>query len=140
GVRAEPAAPRQLPAAVPGFAGRELCLKQLDALAFDSGTDVPAAVLVIIAVGGMAGVGKTALAVHWAHRVAERFPDGQLYVNLRGFDPAGAAVDPNAAVRDFLEALGMLAGRGADGVGAPTGQDPRRLAGTRGPSAAGHTS
>src|SRR5262249_56518889 len=134
-----------LPKAPVAFTGRVRELDRLnEALTAVLDPAEPAAervgVVVISAIAGTAGVGKTALAVHWAHQVADRFPDGQLYVNLRGFDPAGAAVDPNAAVRDFLEALGMLAGRGADGVGAPTGQDPRRLAGTRGPSAAGHTS
>jgi hypothetical protein len=53
----------------------------------------------------MAGVGKTALAVYWAHQVADRFPDGQLYVNLRGFDPTGAVMEPAEAVRRFLDAL-----------------------------------
>src|SRR5262249_57976827 len=73
--------------------------------------------VVISAIAGTAGVGKTALAVHWAHQVADRFPDGQLYVNLRGFDPAGAAMDPAEAVRGFLDALGVPV------AGIPVGAD-----------------
>jgi anion-transporting ArsA/GET3 family ATPase len=61
----------------------------------------------ISAVGGTAGVGKTALAVRWAHQVADRFPDGQLYVNLRGFDPSGQVMDPAEAVRRLLDALNV---------------------------------
>ena len=65
--------------------------------------------MVISAVAGMAGVGKTALAVHWARRVAHRFPDGQLYVNLRGYDAEGAAVTPEEVTGWFLAALGVPA-------------------------------
>jgi hypothetical protein len=97
--------PRQLPAAVAHFAGRTGELATLTGLLHgraDTGGTV-----VISAIGGTAGVGKTALAVHWAHRVADRFPDGQLYVNLRGFDPGGQVMDPAEAVRRFLDALNV---------------------------------
>jgi DNA-binding SARP family transcriptional activator/tetratricopeptide (TPR) repeat protein len=98
--------PRQLPAAVAAFSGRTAELARLDALlAGDGEAGQPA--VVISAVSGTAGVGKTTLGLHWAHRVAPAFPDGQLYLNLRGFDPHGAAVDPAVAVRGLLEALGV---------------------------------
>jgi DNA-binding SARP family transcriptional activator len=97
--------PRQLPTAVTGFAGRAAELAALDRLAEDDRGVTGAVVIAVI--GGTAGVGKTALAVRWAHQVADRFPDGQLYVNLRGFDPSGQAMAPAEAVRGFLDALGM---------------------------------
>jgi tetratricopeptide (TPR) repeat protein len=97
-----PVVPRQLPGAVRHFTGRTHELMMLDALAEET---AGAGTVMITAVGGTAGVGKTTLAVYWAHRVAGRFGDGQLYVNLRGFDPAGRAVDPVKAVRHFLDAL-----------------------------------
>jgi DNA-binding SARP family transcriptional activator/tetratricopeptide (TPR) repeat protein len=104
------AVPAQLPADVRGFAGRADELAQLDAIATNVGDGATpggeATAVVISAIAGTAGVGKTALAVHWAHRAAKRFPDGQLYVNLRGFDPTGAVLDPADAIRGFLDALG----------------------------------
>jgi DNA-binding SARP family transcriptional activator/tetratricopeptide (TPR) repeat protein len=105
--RAEAVVPRQLPADVAGFTGRASHLGRLDELLFDAMSDAderPRAVA-ISAIAGTAGVGKTALAVHWAHRVADRFPDGQVYVNLRGFDPSGAAMSPSEAVRALLDAF-----------------------------------
>jgi DNA-binding SARP family transcriptional activator/tetratricopeptide (TPR) repeat protein len=98
-------APRQLPAAVAGFAGRAAELAALTRL-----LDEPAkgpGMVVISAIGGTAGVGKTALAVHWAHQVAGRFGDGQLHVNLRGYDPSGTPATPAEAIRGFLDALGV---------------------------------
>ena len=94
--------PRQLPAALRHFAGRAAAVRVLDGLL---GEALAGATVVISAIIGTAGIGKTALAVHWAHRVADRFPDGQLYVNLRGFDPRGSPMSPAEAVRGFLDAL-----------------------------------
>ncbi len=98
--------PRQLPGATAHFAGRAGELAALDKLLDDSGGTTPGTV-VISAVGGTAGVGKTALVVHWAHQAAHRFEHGQLYVNLRGFDPSGVPVTPAEAIRGFLGALGV---------------------------------
>src|SRR5271166_5066929 len=107
--------PRQLPAGAGFFAGREAELKELNALlgqaGSEDGPDEQSGAVVISAVAGMAGVGKTALAVHWARRVAGRFPDGQLYVNLRGYDAEGAAVTPGEVTGWFLLALGVPAGQ-----------------------------
>ncbi|MBF9128418.1 tetratricopeptide repeat protein [Plantactinospora sp. S1510] len=92
--------PRQLPADVFAFMGRGEQLARLDAILAGP---APTAV-VISAVSGTAGVGKTALAVHWAHRVADRFPDGQLYVNLRGYDPE-QPMPPTDALARLLTSL-----------------------------------
>ena len=86
--RPTPLVPRQLPACTSTFVGREEELARLTSLLDEGagGEEVSGAVI-ISAVNGTAGIGKTALALHWAHQMAYRFPDGQLYVNLRGFDP-----------------------------------------------------
>ncbi|WP_144122748.1 AfsR/SARP family transcriptional regulator [Catellatospora sichuanensis] len=97
--------PAQLPADVHAFTGRAGELARLDRLLAE-----PAAVPAVV-VSGAPGVGKTALAVHWSHRIAPRFPDGQLYLNLRGFDPGGVAMAPADAVRRALDALGVPAER-----------------------------
>jgi len=95
--------PAQLPVDLAMFAGRQRELASAMALL----TDEAAETVVISAIGGMAGVGKTALAVHWAHQVADRYPDGQLYVNLRGFDPDNEVLAPSEALRRLLGALGV---------------------------------
>lgn len=91
----------------------------------------PAGTVVISAIGGMAGIGKTTLAVHWAHRVADQFPDGQLYVNLRGFAPSGAVMEAGEAVRVFLDALGVPPERVPHGVDAQAALYRSLLAGRR---------
>ncbi len=100
---APPVVPGQLPLDVRGFSGRTAELAHLDAILVTSahrrGTPV------VAALSGTAGVGKTTLAVHWAHQLSDRFPDGHLYVNLRGFDPTGPAMSPAEAIRGFLSAL-----------------------------------
>jgi len=102
--------PRQLPTRVPHFAGRAGELAELDGVLDQADSDraVGATGVVISAIGGTAGVGKTALALHWAHQVAHRYPDGQLYANLRGFDAGnGRPADPADVLRGFLDALGV---------------------------------
>jgi tetratricopeptide (TPR) repeat protein len=101
--RPAPIRPAQLPPDLISFTGRGEHLEVLTGL-LPGGRPGPPVVAAII---GTAGVGKTSLAVHWAHRVADRFPDGQLYVNLRGFGPPGRAMAPAEAVRGFLDALGV---------------------------------
>ncbi|MFJ6464620.1 AfsR/SARP family transcriptional regulator [Streptomyces sp. NPDC091387] len=101
----QPARPAQLPADLANFAGRHTDLDRARALLPKDGR--PPATVVISAIGGMAGIGKTTLAVHWAHEIADRFPDGQLYLNLRGFHPTGSVMTPDEAIRIFLDALGV---------------------------------
>jgi tetratricopeptide (TPR) repeat protein len=96
--------PRQLPAAPRGFTGRDRELVAMSGLLERESRE--ASGVAIAALTGMAGIGKTALAVHWAHGVADQFPDGQLFVNLRGSCLSGVPVTPTEAVRSFLTALG----------------------------------
>jgi DNA-binding SARP family transcriptional activator len=98
--------PAQLPADVAGFTGRETELRRLDALV-PAGDPGSTAVLVAT-ITGPAGVGKTALAVRWAHRIRDRFPDGQLYVNLHGYAGGGGPVDQLVSSLSAVEALGRF--------------------------------
>ena len=115
--RPESATPRQLPGAAAHFVGREVELQALTRLLGQG--PVTTRKLVISVISGTAGVGKTALALRWAHQVADQFPDGQLNMNLRGFDPGGVPVPAQQAVQAFLVALGVPAER------IPAGSDAR---------------
>jgi len=97
--------PRQLPAAPAQFIDRAAEQARLDELIGQSAE--PAGEAQVRAVVGSPGVGKSALATVWAHRAAGHFPDGQLYVNLKGFGPAARPVLPEQAIRGFLQALGV---------------------------------
>jgi DNA-binding SARP family transcriptional activator/tetratricopeptide (TPR) repeat protein len=110
GTERPPGWPRQLPPDVRGFTGRATELALLDAYLSKG----PAACVIT----GTAGVGKTALAVHWAHRVAPQFPDGQLYLNLRGYDP-GRPMTSDHALELLLRAVGV------SGSEIPPGEDAR---------------
>ncbi|GAA2779056.1 XRE family transcriptional regulator [Crossiella cryophila] len=111
--------PRQLPSGIRDFTGRTDYLAALDTL-LPTDSEVDGATVVITAVDGAAGIGKTTLAVRWAHRVQDRFPDGTLHVNLRGYGP-GEPVTPGEVLEGFLRALGVLAERIPVGTEAKAG-------------------
>ncbi len=123
------AAPAQLPTNVAAFTGREEHLRQLDALLGDDVGGPPSAV-VISAIAGTAGVGKTALATCWGHRVRDRFPDGQLHVNLRGYAQS-APLRPIEALAQFLRALGVAPEKVPDDVDEAASLYRSRIAGKR---------
>lgn len=102
--------PAQLPPDLPGFTGRKVELLRLTSWA-DGGSLSPLTVVI----DGMAGTGKSALAVHWGHRMASRFPGGQLYANLRGFGPTAVAMPAAEVLRGFLNGLGATAETIPDG-------------------------
>lgn len=127
--RPAPPVPAQLPPDVAAFTGRAAHLHHLDALL--PAEDQAATAVVISAIAGTAGIGKTSLAVHWAHRIAHRFPDGQLYVNLRGYDPAGTPTTPTEAIRGFLDAFAVPPQRIPASLDAQIGLCRSLLAGKR---------
>jgi DNA-binding SARP family transcriptional activator len=121
--------PAQLPADLPVFTGRDRELAALsDALI---GSAAQCGTGVIAAISGPGGIGKTLLALHWAHRYKEGFPDGQLYVNLRGFDPAGQVLAPETALCGFLDSLGVRPQSMPVGVAAQAGLYRTLAAGRR---------
>ncbi|MEU0036487.1 BTAD domain-containing putative transcriptional regulator [Streptomyces sp. NPDC006333] len=101
--------PAELPHDTPGFAGRRGELDRLHSLLAPARAQGTPNTVVISAIGGAAGIGKTALAVHWAHQVRDRFPDGQLYVNLHGFDHDRQPLEPGEALELLLRSLGLAA-------------------------------
>ena len=120
--------PRQLPRGITHFTGRDAELAKLDALLdIESGRT---STVVISAIAGTAGIGKTSLAVHWAHRVQSQFPDGQLYVNLRGYD-SDLPLTADHALDSFLRALGLSVERIPGDVDAKAGAYRSLLAGRR---------
>lgn len=123
---------RQLPAAPGHFVGRLAELRLLTGL-----LEAPqhlegiSGTVVICAVDGMAGIGKTALAVHAAHRLADRFPDAQLFIDLHGYTQGYEPRSAGAALEAFLHALGVPAGQVPDDVEERAALYRQRLAGTR---------
>lgn len=118
--------PAQLPHNMAGFTGREAKMATLTRMREQS-----TGASRILAIDGAAGIGKTTLAVHWAHLAASWFPDGQLYINLRGFDPSGESVAPSEAIGGFLDALAAPIERRPVGLDARTALYRSLLAGRR---------
>ncbi|WP_432934598.1 tetratricopeptide repeat protein [Microbispora sp. CA-135349] len=122
---AAPPVPRQLPPPPPRFTGRTAELARLTAAA-EAETG-----MAVFTIGGYGGVGKTSLALHWAHENIDRYPDGQLFVNMRGFDPVQPPLSPLVAVTGFLEALGVAAEHMPVDAGARVGLYRSLVAGRR---------
>ena len=99
------AVPRQLPRDIAHFTGRNRDMISLDTLLSSAASD-GAGTVIVSAITGTAGIGKTALAVHWAHGVRDHFTDGTLYVNLQGYGP-GPPLSPSRVLEDFLRAMGV---------------------------------
>lgn len=118
--------PAQLPADLPTFAGRE---PELSQVAKTLSPDSESPLVAICAIDGMAGIGKTTFAIHWAHHVAKHFEDGQLYLNLHGFDSSASALTPADALGVLLYSLGLPAGHIPDDLEARAGLYRSVLAG-----------
>jgi DNA-binding SARP family transcriptional activator len=127
--RVERVVQRQLPTAPSHFAGRSAELQALTRLV-NGGADAGGTVM-ISAISGTAGVGKSTLAVYWGHQVADEFPDGQLYVNLRGFGPSGPPVTSAEAIKGFLAAYQVPSAAVPPGLDTLAGLYRSMLAGTR---------
>jgi tetratricopeptide (TPR) repeat protein len=121
--------PQQLPAGTAWFTGRAAELNALTMLAEEAATATGTVVISLIS--GTAGVGKTALALQWAHQAAHRFPDGQLFVNLRGYEPSDAPVAAAEAIRDILGTLNLPGERMPTGLDAQAALYRSLLAGRR---------
>ena len=129
-------APRHLPTDTRAFTGRDAELRRLLDLADESGDAAPregsfSGAVVITAIDGMAGIGKTALALRAGHLLAERFPDGQLFIDLHGYTPGLPARDPAEALAVLLRSLGMPPDRIPEGLDARSALYRARLAGAR---------
>lgn len=107
--------PRQLPADIPHFVGRERVLAELDRFALDAVPDQPERRPTLALVCGPAGSGKTSAVIHWSHRQAAAFPDGQVFVNLRGFG-SGAPMPVATALELVLRGLHVPGDRIPEGV------------------------
>jgi DNA-binding SARP family transcriptional activator/tetratricopeptide (TPR) repeat protein len=124
-----PVPPAQLPAALPTFVGRDDELAQLESLLPAPDDPHPAAAVAVVT--GMAGVGKTTLAVHWAHRVAHHYPDGALYLRLHWCAMHGATTSPGEAISTILHAFGIPTDQIPPGLDAKTAMYRSVLAGRR---------
>jgi DNA-binding SARP family transcriptional activator/tetratricopeptide (TPR) repeat protein len=123
--------PRQLPASVRSFVGRQAEAGRLAGLVRQAAKTAGGGTVVISAIDGMAGVGKTALAVHAAHRLAGEFPDGQLFIDMHGYTQGHEPRPASEALEVFLRALGVPPQRVPPGTDERAAMFRQRLAGTR---------